>query len=301
MKVFVTGGTGKLGSKVISLLLKNKHEVVALTRKKNIENCENIEGDLFSFDMSAMKGCDAVIHIAGLVNFYSKEDLFNVNVEGTREIVNKANECEIPYFLHISSISVYGKKNNNDITEETSLKPDTLYAKSKYKSELEITKFNSKKCILRPGMIYGPGYKNGFEKALRLIKKHKFYVFGNGNNYVPLVSVDLIAENIVFCLENEIVGIYNSIDNEKITQREILNFVARTIDVDLKIIEIPKIFGIPLIFLYNLSSKNKIPYEYIQMLNTNRKVNSKLYNMSFKTKLNQKEKLKEFIELLNVE
>jgi nucleoside-diphosphate-sugar epimerase len=301
MKVFVTGGTGKLGSKVIKLLLKNKHEVVALTRNKLIENCENVEGDLFSFDTSAMKGCDAVIHIAGLVNFYSKDDLFNVNIDGTRVIVEKANECETPYFLHISSISVYGKKDNEDITEETKLKPDTLYAKSKYHSELEITKFKGKKCILRPGMIYGAGYKNGFDKALKMIKKGKFYVFGSGNNHVPLVSVDLIAENIVFCLENEIVGIYNSIDDEKITQNEVLDFVAKTLNINLKIIKIPKNLTKPLILFYNLINKNKIPYEYIQMLNTNRKVNSKLYNMSFKTKLNQKEQLKEFIELLDVE
>lgn len=162
MKIFVTGGTGKLGSKVIKLLLKNNHKVVALTRNKFIEDCENVEGDLFSFDLSSMKGCDAIIHIAGLVNFYSKDDLFNVNVDGTREIVEKANELKIPYFLHISSISIYGKKNNDNITEDTSFNPDTSYAKSKYLSEIEITKFKNKKCVLRPGMIYGPGYKNGF-------------------------------------------------------------------------------------------------------------------------------------------
>jgi len=201
MKVFVTGGTGKLGSQVIKLLLRNNHEVVALTRNKFIDDCENVEGDLFSFDVSSMKGCDAVIHIAGLVNFYSKDDLFKVNVDGTREIVEKANELKIPYFLHISSISVYGKKNNENITEETNFNPDTLYAQGKYLSEIEITKFKRMKCIIRPGMIYGAGYKNGFDKALRMIKKGKFYVFGDGENYVPLVSVNLIAEQVLFCLD----------------------------------------------------------------------------------------------------
>jgi nucleoside-diphosphate-sugar epimerase len=301
MKIFVTGGTGKLGSVFIKKLLKNKHTVVALTRSKKIDGCENVEGDLFSFDTSVLKGCDAVVHIAGLVDFYSKDELFNVNVEGTRVMVKNANDFEIPYFLHISSISVYGKKDNDNITEETKLSPDTLYAKSKYLSELEVTKFSGKKCILRPGMIYGSGYNNGFEKALKMIKKGIFYIFGNGDNYVPLVFVDLIAENLLFCLESEVIGIYNSIDEEKITQHEILDFVSRQVSVELKINKIPKFLGGFLIFIYNLTTLNKIPYEYIQMLNVNRKVSSKLYNMGFKTKLNQKENLKEFVKSLNVE
>ncbi len=301
MKVFVTGGSGKLGSKVIKLLLKNKHEVIVLTRNKIIENCENIEGDLFSFDSTCLKGCDAVIHIAGIVDFELKDELFRVNVLGTREIVKKANEFEIPYFLHISSISVYGKKHNDKITEDTPRMPDTLYAKSKYESEIEVTKFSKKKCVLRPGMIYGPGYTHGFEQALKMIKKGKFYVFGNGENYVPLVSVDLVAEKIVYCLENEVIGIYNAIDKEQITQNEVIVFVANTINVPLKITKIPKLFSKLLIWLYNLRSKNKITYEHIQMLNTNRRVYSKLYETGFKTKIKRNDKLKEFVESLNVE
>lgn len=300
MKIFVTGGSGKLGSKVIKLLLKNKHEVLALTRSKYVENCENIEGDLFSFDSTCLKGCDAIIHIAGIVDFESRDELNRVNVLGTREIVKKANEFEIPYFLHISSISVYGKKENNQITEDTSTQPDTLYAKSKYNSEVEVTNFNKKKCVIRPGMIYGPGYTEGFGNAFKMIKKGKFYVFGNGDNYVPLVSVDLVAEKIVYCLENQIIGIYNAIDKEQITQNEVLVFVANTINVPLEIIKIPKLFSKILIWLYNVKSKNKITYEHIQMLNTNRRVYSKLYDMGYKTKIKRNEKLREFVESLDV-
>lgn len=300
MKVFVTGGTGKLGSKVIKLLLKNKHKVIALTRNKTIDNCENVKGDLFNFDVTHLKGCDAVIHIAGLVDFESKEELNRINVLGTKEMVKHANELGIPHFIHVSSISVYGKKNNANITEETPLKPDTLYAKSKYESEIEVGNFSRKKCILRPGMIYGVGFTQGFEKALSMIEKGKFFVFGKGNNYVPLVSVDLVAENIIYCLENEIEGVYNSIDYEKITQEEVLNFVADIVDVPLKITKIPHLLAKPLILLYNLKSKNKIPYEHIQMLNTNRNVNSKLYEMNYETKIKRDEKLIEFINSLNV-
>lgn len=300
MKIFVTGGTGRVGSKVVELLLKNKHQVILLTQSRKIDGCENVEGDLFSFDVTRMKGCDAVVHIAGLVKFNSREELFRINVEGTREMVRLANQFDIPHFIHISSISVYGKRDNENITEKTKLYPDTLYAQSKLASEHELEKFKGIKCILRPGMIYGPMFTEGFDMALKMIKKGKFYVFGNGNNYVPLVSIDLVAQVILFCLERKIEGIYNVIDNEKITQNEVLNYVAKLTNSQFKIVKFPFFISSFLIYLYNLISKNIIPYEYIQMLNTNRKVDSQLYHIGFKTKYTQREKLKEFVELLNV-
>jgi len=301
MKIFVTGGTGKLGTKIVELLIKNEHQVVLLTRNRHVDTCENIEGDLFSFDTNVMKGCDAVVHIAGLVDFESKEELFRVNVEGTREIVKRANECEIPYFIHISSISVYGKNNNSNITENTKLNPDTLYAKSKYESELELNEFKGTKCILRPGMIYGPGFTQGFDKALKLIKKGNFYTFGQGTNYVPLVSVDLVSDAVNFCLNEKKEGIYNVIDKEIMTQNEILKFVSDRVKVPLKIYSVPSFLSYLVIFLYNIRTQNKIPYEYIQMLNTNRKVSSQLFNVGFKTKNKLEYRLGEFVDLLNVE
>jgi dihydroflavonol-4-reductase len=244
--ILVTGGTGFLGAYILSNLIKKGHTVRATRRSVKqpffipadvLGKVEWVEGDvldLISLD-DAMQGMDAVIHAAAVVSFSKKERslMYQVNVEGTANVVNTALEQGIKRFLHVSSVAALGRTTKAEtVTEEKKWqenKNNTHYALSKHFSEMHVWRGFAEGlegAIINPSTILGFGdwhqsscaifrnaYRefdwytegvNGFtgvedtaEAAVRLllsnINQQRFIV--NSNNWMFRQLFNTIADN----------------------------------------------------------------------------------------------------------
>src|SRR5664279_4514824 len=153
--IFVTGGTGFLGSYILQELVMKGRSVRALRRKGSApfnmpkEVSEQIswtEGDILDPIglMENMDGCSQIIHAAGLVSFNpsDKNKLLKINIEGTANIVNAAIETGIHELVHISSVAALGRNTDDRAVNEEKKWPgiqnQSNYGISKYYGEMEL-------------------------------------------------------------------------------------------------------------------------------------------------------------------
>ncbi len=176
-KIFVTGGTGFLGSYLIRYLLKAGHQVRALKRATSkmdlvapvADQVEWIEGDLSDTPLleDALQDIQQIYHCAAMVSFDPKdiEEMIFVNVEGTANLVNVALETNPEKLVHISSIAAIGRtKEHKHISEKTKWqrsKLNSYYAISKYQAEQEVWRGVAEglnAAIINPSVILGSGF-----------------------------------------------------------------------------------------------------------------------------------------------
>jgi nucleoside-diphosphate-sugar epimerase len=137
MKTLVTGACGLVGTQLVSSLLKKGHQVVGVgvdvmwfgNFLKDHENLQVIETDIRNTDAIPMEGTDAVIHLANVANdpcsdLNSKMN-WEVNGLATKFLVEKAIDNGVKQFIYANSGSVYGIKDEDEVTEELSLAPIT--------------------------------------------------------------------------------------------------------------------------------------------------------------------------------
>src|SRR6185436_10647609 len=111
-----------------------------------LDKVDWVEGDVLDVValQDAMQGIDHVIHSAAIVSFVKKDrrDMYQVNVDGTANVVNMALEAGVKKLVHISSVAALGRTaGGGQVNEEKKWeesKINTHYAKSKFKAELEI-------------------------------------------------------------------------------------------------------------------------------------------------------------------
>jgi NADH dehydrogenase len=152
MRVLVTGGTGVVGTGVVTELLKRDHTVVLLSRHANDDARQWDSGvtprigdvtDATSLH-GAADGCDAVLHAAGIVEEVPPDTTFaRVNVEGTTHLLAEAERAHVPRFVYVSSLGAPAGQSG--------------YHKSKCEAENAVRRFHGAWTICRPGNVYGPG------------------------------------------------------------------------------------------------------------------------------------------------
>src|ERR1700736_3954703 len=173
-RVLVTGGAGYVGSRLVPKLLDAGYEVTVLDlyifgddifeRLRENAKLREVRGDLRNPAEVAcsLDGCDAVIHLACISNDPSF-DLDptlgrSINYDCFRPLVKASKDAGVRRFIYASSSSVYGIKNDVEVTEDLSLEPLTDY--SKYKALCEDVLMEEREpgfstVILRPATICG--------------------------------------------------------------------------------------------------------------------------------------------------
>jgi len=219
--IYITGATGRLGRQVLRRI-----DATPLVRKDS-----GLEGEIVTdFSARQLKGilndADVIIHLAGSVDTLDEAAMREANVELTRRIVEAAPEgCKI---IFAGSISVYGKRMAQvPADEDTPVAPDSAYARTKYDAE-RIIASHKNHAILRIATIYGPGFEDYF-KILAMIEQGKMRVIGEGNNRIPFVHVDDVADAIAAAVEKGS-EIY-VIAGEPLTQKEIYAIAAKALGV----------------------------------------------------------------------
>lgn len=244
-KVFVTGGTGFLGSYIIKELIEKGYAVKAIRRKSSklpfyipAEILQKVEWvvadvlDIVSLEDS-MEGTDMVIHAAGIVSFWKKEkkQMYKVNVEGTANVVNAALTNNIKRFVHISSVAALGRKKDGGHVDETSKweesKINTPYARSKQKAEMEVWRGGGEGLniiILNPSTIIGYGDWNTSSCAVFKNVYNEFGWYSNGVN--GFVDVEDAAKATVLMMESSITDERFIVNGENWLFKKLLDTMA---------------------------------------------------------------------------
>lgn len=226
---FVTGATGLVGMHILHELTSKEKPVKALKRStsnikeieqlfefynnSNFNKIEWVEGDILdivSLD-EHMNGVDTVYHTAAIVSFAKRDrhKMFQVNVNGTRNVVNSALGNSVNKIGHISSIAALGrKKNSNTYTEKNKWVEDgnnSYYAMTKNLAELEIWRGieeGLKGVMINPGVILGPGNINQSSGTLFKTVLNGLNYYTNGTN--GFIDVRDVARSIIELTEKDI-------------------------------------------------------------------------------------------------
>jgi nucleoside-diphosphate-sugar epimerase len=170
MKILVTGATGFIGKKLIAALVEEGHEVTAFVRPSSNrsglpEDIQFSEGDMLDEASlkNAVEGHDVVFHLAAYFDFYPSDVdlLYRVNIEGPTNLMRACVGTSVSRFIYCSTTEVIGPVRFPPGNEDTELRPQFDYAKSKVEAECAIRDISKEtgldNIILRPTGIMGEG------------------------------------------------------------------------------------------------------------------------------------------------
>ena len=242
--VLVTGGTGFLGQALVRRLSAQTDAreirvlVRSLQRAERIQDlpCVNIiKGDLTEPDTlpAAVQGTDILFHSGAALGGNLALQMA-VNEGGTRALATAAADAGVERFVHVSTISLYGYGNRQDVTEETPPKPGRdPYPISKLAAENALKAVAAERhlpyTIIRPGMIYGP-YSGMWTGQMFKVARRRPTIFigdGSGSTY-PIHVEDLIDLLLIAAVHPNALGeTFNCTPDPSPTWREYLGGFAR--------------------------------------------------------------------------
>jgi dihydroflavonol-4-reductase len=221
--VAVTGANGLLGSFIVRKLLEVNAPFVALVRKNSDTSLLQDVADKINWrhaDMldpvqleEALEGVTKVIHAAAVVSFNPRraKAVMEINVNGTRNIINECLAKGVTRFVHVSSVAALGRQKNQKLIDEGNQWIESpmhsVYARSKYFAELEVFRANEEglsSAIINPSLILAPADWNKSSGKLfkYVFKEHTFLT----DTYVNFVDVRDVAEATYRLLESDIAG-----------------------------------------------------------------------------------------------
>ncbi len=216
----VTGATGFTGSAVTDLLVSRGKKVRVLIRDASQSRSylqrgiEVVVGDLNNEEAmkQAVAGVSTVLHIAALFRQAGlpASEFHRVNVDGTRNLLDRAVEAGVEKVIHCSTVGVMGHIASPPATEQTPFNPGDPYQQSKMEGEklfLEYVKAGKiRGTVIRPAMIYGPGDTRTL-KIFKPIAEGKFFFVGPGEALVHFIDVRDLAESFLLAAErNDVNG-----------------------------------------------------------------------------------------------
>ena len=244
MMVFVTGGTGLVGSHTIQLLTRLGHSVLALVRDKAGKSLVESLGAKAVYGSvedpeawGTASGMDAIVHSAAIITTRRSWDSFQaINIDGAKNAALTAAKHGIR-LVHISSVAVYGSRAGkggahiDEDTEFSALSADEFYALSKRRAEEAVFKVASESGIsavaLRPCVIYGERDRTFLPHVIRVQKFGFAPLIGSGANPLSIVYAGNVADAVLAALEHpKVVGPFNVTNEGDVTQREFFTAVG---------------------------------------------------------------------------
>jgi nucleoside-diphosphate-sugar epimerase len=217
MRVLVTGGTGFTGSHLVRRLLEKGYKVSAIDNQKGLFYDElkaagaTIEvGSITDKGLvdKMVKGCEVVHHLAAAFRQLNVPERYywDVNVEGTRQLLDAAHRLRVRKFIYCSTQGVHGHIKNPPGNEQSPIAPEDYYQLTKYEGEKIVQEYVQKgldAVIIRPTAIYGPGDPERFLILFRMVKRKSFLMFGDGETFYHPVYIDNLVDAFVTAAERE--------------------------------------------------------------------------------------------------
>lgn len=245
VKVFVTGGTGFIGGRVVRLLRERGDEVVALVRSREKGaaladlGCELVEGDLSSSEVirGACEDCDAAIHGAAIYKVgipkSEREPMHEANVRGTERVLDAAWQAGVGRIVYVSTVNVFGNTRGEVVDEEYEREPGdwvSVYDETKWLAHQEAKERIAKGApivIVQPGGVYGPGDHSEVGNVIDQTRTGKLKALPFADMGLNLVHVDDVARGILLALDRGEIGESYVLGGEVATMRDLVETVAK--------------------------------------------------------------------------
>lgn len=250
MKVLVTGATGLLGSHLACHLKLKGYAVVCGENRTdralfqsvcwlyqlNASDFDWVQCDILDIDsvISAVSNCNAVFHCAAMVSYRArdKNQLLETNRDGTANIVNACLRAKVSTLIYASSIAAIGRKNRNNIINESSEwvdgKFNSGYGISKHLAEMEVFRAAEEGLnvgIVNPGVIIGAGNGHRSSNAMfhQIEKEYPFFPIGKNG----FVGVKDVCRAMISVLENKVFGKRIILVSENLYFKDIMEKAAK--------------------------------------------------------------------------
>jgi nucleoside-diphosphate-sugar epimerase len=257
MRVFLTGGTGLLGSHLAQELRAHGHEIVALHRRTantlvlEEAECDLVEGDIrddAEVLARLMEGCSHLAHAAALVyESGAWPKVRAVNVDGTRNVMTAARRAGLRHAVHVSSVAVYGSVTgpvDEGSPTDSDLPPGDLYARSKREAEAVVRGIEEKRgfpvTILRPAAVYGERDRLMGPALRRILDLPLVPLFGPAQNALPVVYAGNVAVATRLALEAARPGTTYDVGlDHPLRQRELMEWLAEGLGLRPRFVTLP--------------------------------------------------------------
>lgn len=253
MRIFVTGACGYKGTVLVPKLLARGHEVVAFDTMwfgnflEPHPNLRIVKGDVRNTGEIRLDGVDAIIHLASIANDpcgdLDPKLTWEVSALATMRLADKAVRSGVRQFIYASSGSVYGVKEEPQVTEDLELKPISEYNKTKMVAERVLLSYADDMIvqILRPATVCGYSPRMRLDVSVNMLTmqaltKHRMTVFG-GSQTRPNIHIDDVTDAYLFLLDHpEHTGIYNA-GFENLSIMDIAKRVAGYVEAEITVTE----------------------------------------------------------------
>ncbi|MEP7702965.1 SDR family oxidoreductase [Paraglaciecola sp. 25GB23A] len=249
--ILVTGACGYKGSVLVPKLLANGYHVVAIDTQwfgnfiSPHKNLMMIKQDVRHVTDIDLNDIDAIVHLASVANDpcgdLDPKLTWEISALATMQLADYAVRAGVKHFVYASSGSVYGVKDEEQVTENLVLDPISEYNKTKMVSERVLLSYADKMAvqIVRPATVCGLSPRMRLDVSVNMLtmqalKNGIITVFG-GDQTRPNIHIDDITDLYVFFLENpQITGVYNA-GFENISILDIANMVVEKVGAKIEV------------------------------------------------------------------
>ncbi len=256
MNVFITGATGFIGSHLVKRLADTEHKLVCLARPtSDVNELEKqgvtlIKGDVTDKDslLEGMTGCQWVINLANLYSFWEpdKQIFSDINIAGTRNVMECALETGVAKVVHISTAGIYGKPAECPFCEDSPVGRVRFseYFRTKYEGDLIAWELHEKKglplLMIYPTAVLGPGDPKASGRYIQDLIHRRLPARVLENSVFTFVHVRDVAEAIVRAAEKENnIGEKYLVGKHQLPWREINRMVSEISGVRLPKMRLP--------------------------------------------------------------
>ncbi|MCZ6799668.1 MAG: NAD(P)-dependent oxidoreductase [Nitrospirae bacterium] len=257
MKALITGGTGFIGSRLAMKCLERGDRVVVLGQANNPaeekraafveeQGAELVLASVGDRDrlFEVCKGIDYVFHLAAAQHEANVPDqrFWDVNVEGTKNLLDASTAAGVKRFVHGSTIGVYGSAVDGELNEDSPLNPDNIYGITKLEAEKMVVSRRETLdvVVIRISETYGPGdYR--LLKLFKAIKKRAFFMIGKGNNLHHLIYVDDLIQGMFRAATEEtaIGNVFVLAGMKPLTTNEMVRIIGQQLGAKLRAFRAP--------------------------------------------------------------
>jgi nucleoside-diphosphate-sugar epimerase len=249
MSLMITGAAGYVGSKLTRKLAEAGHKITAVDtfwfsdEVYEHPNVTWVKEDIRNVEKIPFDGITNIVHLANIANDPSVELdpvlSWEVNVLGTKRMLDFAERAGVKQFIFASSGSVYGIKEEESVTEDLLPEPISVYNKTKMVTDRIVMSYNSDKMntvAVRPATVCGLSPRMRFDLSVNVLtisalEKGKITVFG-GDQTRPNIHIDDMLAVYEFFLRNsadpKFSGVFNA-GFENFSIMEIANLVQKHI------------------------------------------------------------------------
>ena len=227
MNILVTGACGYKGNVLVPKLLDAGHSVIAFdimwfgNDLRPHGNLQVIQGDVRNIAEIPLEGVDAIIHLSSVANDpagdLDPKLTWEISALATMQLIDRAARLGIKHFIYASSGSVYGLKDEAQVTEDLTLVPLSEYNKTKMVAERVVLSYSNQMTVqvVRPATVCGISPRMRFDVSVNMLtmqalNRGEITVLG-GDQTRPNIHIDDITDLYLFLLNRpDVTGVYNA-------------------------------------------------------------------------------------------